>query len=710
MIFYPVGFRYCAHTLPGRAEEEWQELQAHLEGVSKHAAASGASFHAGDWARVAGLWHDLGKYSDAFQSYLRTASSPDPHIADAPHATGRIDHSTAGAQHAATHIDILGHLLAYSIAGHHSGLLDGRGSGSCLEARLAKAVEPWNHAPKAIASAPALELPVFVAKALGGRDAFSVALFVRMVFSCLVDADFLDTEQFMNPEQAAERPTWPSDVLTRMEACLDAHMTKLKSGSTPVNVERCKVREDCLAAAVQRPGLFSLTVPTGGGKTLSSLAFALRHAQRHGLRRVVYVVPFTTITEQIAEQFRHVMQPLGDGDPVVEHHSNLDAGSETTASRLATENWDAPLVVTTAVQFYDSLFAARPSRCRKLHNLAKAVIVLDEAQTLPVDYLDPCLRVLRELTANYGSTAVLCTATQPAVQRRDDFGIGLDGVREIVPDPPRLYARLKRVDVEHLGQRNDASLAEDIMAHEQVLCIVNTRRHARTLSEAIGDRDHQHFHLSALMCPQHRTTVLTEIKTTLTAKQPCRVISTQLIECGVDIDFPIVYRSLAGVDSIAQAAGRCNRNGVQKRGRTFVFRSEHEEAERYFADTANCAAQVLPLHEDPLSLDAVEHYFRLYYWDQSARWDAKGILQEFHLNQDRQFPFLFGFSTVAERFHLVDDTGRPVIVPWEKAGKALCQELRVSPPVPDRTLLRQLQRYTVQVPVTLWNTHVRTVD
>ena len=491
-----------------------------------------------------------------------------------------------------------------------------------------------------------------------GRDAFSVAFFVRMVFSCLVDADFLDTEQFMNPEQSAERPTWPSDVLTRMEACLDAHMTKLKSGSTPVNVERCKVREDCLAAAVQRPGLFSLTVPTGGGKTLSSLAFALRHAQRHGLRRVVYVVPFTTITEQIAEQFRHVMQPLGDGDPVVEHHSNLDAGSETTASRLATENWDAPLVVTTAVQFYDSLFAARPSRCRKLHNLAKAVIVLDEAQTLPVDYLDPCLRVLRELTANYGSTAVLCTATQPAVQRRDDFGIGLDGVREIVPDPPRLYARLKRVDVEHLGQRNDASLAEDIMAHEQVLCIVNTRRHARTLSEAIGDRDHQHFHLSALMCPQHRTTVLTEIKTTLTAKQPCRVISTQLIECGVDIDFPIVYRSLAGVDSIAQAAGRCNRNGVQKRGRTFVFRSEHEEAERYFADTANCAAQVLPLHEDPLSLDAVEHYFRLYYWDQSARWDAKGILQEFHLNQDRQFPFLFGFSTVAERFHLVDDTGR----------------------------------------------------
>ena len=484
----------------------------------------------GDWARIAGLWHDLGKYSDAFQRYLRTASSPDPHIADALRGPSRIDHSTAGAQHAVASLGIPGHLVAYPIAGHHSGLLDGLGDGQCMEARLTKSVEPWSHALNTIGSAPALELPAFVAKALGCRDAFSVAFFVRMVFSCLVDADSLDTERFMNPERAAARPTWPADVLKRMEASLDAYMSRLKRALTPVNVERAMVREVCRAAAAKCPGVFSLTVPTGGGKTLSSLAFALRHAQRHGLRRVVYVVPFTTITEQIAEQFRHVMQPLGDGDPVVEHHSTLDAGSETTASRLATENWDAPLVVTTAVQFYDSLFAARPSRCRKLHNLAKAVIVLDEAQTLPVDYLDPCLRVLRELTANYGSTAVLCTATQPAVQRRDDFGIGLDGVREIVPDPPRLYARLKRVDVEHLSQRNDASLAEDIMAHEQVLCIVNTRRHARTLSEdnrrprppalsferldvsatsdygAHGDQDHTHGEaaLSRHLDPAHR--------------------------------------------------------------------------------------------------------------------------------------------------------------------------------------------------------------
>ena len=233
---FDIGFSLNVSKKPGGTIHGI--LTTWLAAVSKRAAASGAYFHAGDWARVAGLWHDLGKYSDAFQRYLRTASSPDPHIADTASVSGRIDHSTAGAQHAAAHLDVLGHLLAYSIAGHHSGLLDGRGPDSCLEARLAKTVEPWNHTPKAIVGAPVLKLLVFVAKALGRHDAFSVAFFVRMVFSCLVDADFLDTERFMNPEQAAERPRWPADVLTHMETSLDAHMTKVKSGSTPVNVER----------------------------------------------------------------------------------------------------------------------------------------------------------------------------------------------------------------------------------------------------------------------------------------------------------------------------------------------------------------------------------------------------------------------------------------------------------------------------------------
>ena len=702
---------YYAHTLPGCPEEEWQGLFHHLKSVSRRAADSGAWFDASDWARVAGLWHDLGKYSDAFQDYLRAASLADPHNAD---TAARTDHSTAGAQHAAENIEVLGHLLAYPIAGHHSGLLDGRGAGACLEARLRKTVEPWSRrAPVNLLAPPDLSLPDFVAAALGRRDPCSIGFFVRMIFSCLVDADFLDTEQFMNPAQAKARPSWPADVLERMEGALTRHIGALDSESSPVNIERAKVRQDCLVAAEQTPGLFSMTVPTGGGKTLSSLAFALRHAQLHRLRRVIYVIPFTSIIEQTADVFRAAMRSLEDQvpDPVIEHHSNLDVEKETVSSRLAAENWDAPLVVTTSVQFYESLFAAQASRCRKLHNLAKAVIILDEVQTLPVDYLDPCLQAVRELATNYGATVVLCTATQPALQRRDDFPIGLDQVREIVPDHAALYERLKRVTVEDLGKVDDSSLSQQLARVRQVLCIVNTRRHARQLFEIIGAAEDGHFHLSALMCPEHRTQVLTQIRDELTAGRTCRVISTQLVEAGVDLDFPVVYRSLAGVDSIAQAAGRCNRNGQSRRGRMLVFRSEHRDAERFVAETANCASQVLPLHDDPLSLEAVEHYFRLYYWEQSTRWDAQAILREFHLNhQDRSLPFLFGFSTVADRFKLIEDRGKPVIVPWGEKGRARCAQLRYSRE-PSSHLLRQLQRYTVQVPWRQWENHAgRTIE
>lgn len=702
-----------AHTRPGRPEEEWQTLHEHLESVSVRAAASGSGFGANDWARVAGLWHDLGKYSDAFQDYLRARSSSDSHIAG---TAARIDHSTAGAQHAVAELGILGHLLAYPIAGHHSGLLDGRRDGACLEARLTKTVEPWRSpVPDDLLASPDLRLPDFVKGALepGHRDPFSIGFFVRIVFSCLVDADSLDTENFMDPDQSAARPAWSTDVLEKMEAALTRHIGELESKSTRVNIERSSVRQSCLVAAEETPGLFSLTVPTGGGKTLSSLAFALRHARLHGLRRVIYVIPFTSIIEQTADIFRFVMRPFEDQipDPIVEHHSNLDVGKETRGSRLAAENWDAPLVVTTSVQFYESLFAARTSRCRKLHNLASSVIILDEVQTLPVDYLEPCLRAVRELATNYGATVVLCTATQPALQRRDDFSIGLDGVREIIPDRAELYSRLRRVAVEDLGSVDDRAISHWIQRAEQVLCIVNTRRHARQLFEAIGPDQAGHFHLSALMCPEHRTQVLRRIGSQLKAERTCRVISTQLVEAGVDLDFPVVYRSLAGVDSIAQAAGRCNRNGGLRLGQTFVFRSEHSDAERFIGETANCASQVLPIYDDPLSLETVEHYFRLYYWEQSTRWDAQAILREFHLNQDRSLPFLFGFSTVADRFRLIEDDGEPVIVPWGGKGQTLCERLRAARGVPCRQLLRQLQRYTVQVPRRQWESHIgRTIE
>jgi CRISPR-associated endonuclease/helicase Cas3 len=424
---------------------------------------------------------------------------------------------------------------------------------------------------------------------------------------------------------------------------------------------------------------------------------------------VIYVAPLITIIEQNADVFRHALAPLIEGpypDLVLEDHSNLDAESESAGSRLAAENWEAPLIVTTAVQFYESLFANRTSRCRKLHRIAQAVVILDEAQALPVQYLAPCLRALRELSLHYGATVLLCTATQPAIHRRDDFPIGLEGVCEIMPDPVDLSRRLRRTTAQDLGTTADAELVELLLAEPRVLCIVNTRGHAATLFRALGERD-GHFHLSARMCPEHRTEVLARIKGCLDAGLECRVVSTQLVEAGVDIDFPAVFRSLAGIDSIAQAAGRCNRNGLlPELGRVSIFRSGHPRSERYFAESAGCGAQILELYEDPLSIEAVEHYFRLYLWTRSADWDAKQILGGFSLLNERSLPFSFSFARVGREFQLIETVTRPVLVPWGESGRRLCEQLRWSRGRPDARLVRRLQRYSVDVPERDWRRQV----
>jgi len=691
--------------------------------VANLAAGFASTFGAEDWGGAAGLWHDLGKFSQAFQGYLTSAAADDYHGAE---CRGKIDHTSAGAQYAVSELQILGHLLAYPIAGHHAGLLDAISDGACLGKRLGKEVDQWSHGLDRLPLAtPPSQLPGFLLDALSRRRddpvgaAFSFAFFTRMLFSCLVDADFLNTENAMDPERASARPRWPMGILRCMAGALDGFVDGLNPEDTPVNRQRAHVREACLRAADLDPGLFSLTVPTGGGKTLSSLAFALRHAQVRGLQRIIYVIPFTSIIEQNAEVFRKVFRALkeeGVGSLVLEHHSALDVGEETVESRLAAENWDAPLVVTTSVQFYESLFANRTSRCRKLHNLAGSVIILDEAQRIPVEYLHPCLLALSELASHYGASVVLCTATQPAIHHRNDFAIGLEGVREIIPDPPALHLALKRVQVENLGDQTDDELASRLHDHEQVLCIVNTRRHARELFLHLSHEE-ETIHLSAAMCPEHRSVLLEKVRARLGSGEPCRVISTQLVEAGVDLDFPVVYRSLAGLDSIAQAAGRCNRNGRLSSAVTYVFRSEHGRSEAFLRDTANTASQILggggspPLYADILSLEAVEHYFRLYYWSQQERWDAEGILAELRLVKDRGLPFQFAFRTIAQRFRLIKATGEPVIVPWGERGGGLCAELRRSNGPPDRSVVRGLQRYTVQAPRRVWLQHVvRTIE
>jgi len=684
-------------------------LKEHLENVAQVAADFAMPFGGEKWAYMAGLWHDLGKYSEAFQDYLQNITNSDSHRAE---SIARVDHTSTGAQYAVRSSKISGYLLAYIISGHHSGLLNGRDTGACLEKRLKKAVEPWDHQLSELPSKSFPEIPYFLREAFGDRNSgpFTISFFVRMIFSCLVDADFLDTERFMDSERSESRPELPAEILNKMEEALDQYMDRFSKEDTPVNRERASVRIACLNAAIKNPGLFSLTVPTGGGKTLASLAFALRHAQRHGMDRIIYVIPFTSIIEQNAIVFREAMAGLEEfqsEDVVLEHHSNFDPEKETTKTRQMTENWDAPLVVTTSVQFYESLFASKTSRCRKLHRLANAVIILDEVQTLPVDYLKPCLAVLNELAANYKSTIVLCTATQPAIGNRDNFPIGLKlgEEREIIPKPKVLYENLRRVEVSDIGKQTDAQIAEKMCKERQVLCIVNTRNQARFIYELMGE-DETHFHLSALMCPVHRNIVLDQIRQNLKDKKSCRVVSTQLIEAGVDVDFPIVFRSVAGIDSIAQAAGRCNRNGkLQKKGKTYIFRSEHRSSERFFTDTKNCAEMILELHDDPLSLDAVEHYFKLYYWDQNTRWDKKMIMKDYHLLQEKKLPFSFQFARTAHEFHLIEKYTKPVIITWNNTGQTLCDELRAFP-IPSRHLRRKLQRFTVQIPERLWSEHV----
>ncbi|MEW6377484.1 MAG: CRISPR-associated helicase Cas3' [Thermodesulfobacteriota bacterium] len=697
---------FYAHSKDGKPREEWHRLEDHLKKVAEMARNFANDFNAGDWGYLAGLWHDLGKYSGEFQDKIK--KDIDAHIES---LISRVDHSTAGAQHAIPMLDIIGHLLAYVVAGHHSGLLNGRDTGACQEARLRKAIPLWEHGLQFLPKINKIEPPIFLRCALTRKNAFSVAFFVRMIFSCLIDADFLDTEAFMNAQQAALRLKWPDNILNEMDSALTEFVQQLDLEDTVVNRQRALVREACLKAAEENPGLFSLTVPTGGGKTLSSLAFALRHAVKHGLQRVIYVIPLTSIIEQNADVFREAMKSLADKlgrDLVVEHHSNLDPEKETAFNRLAAENWDAPLIVTTSVQFYESLFSNKTSRCRKLHRLARSVIILDEAQTLPVDYLKPCLLALQELTTNYRTSIVICTATQPAIERREGFEIGLQKPFEIIPNPVELYHQLHRVRVEDIGSQSDQEICRRMQDEPQVLCIVNTRLHARKLFETIEPGD-DHFHLSGNMCPAHRAEKLNQIRGHLNQGHVCRVVSTQVVEAGVDVDFPVVYRSLAGLDSIAQAAGRCNRNGrLPQKGNIYIFRSEHTRSERFFSDTAQCAGQILTLYRDILNLEAIQHYFQLYYWDQSARWDEKRIMDNFSMLNERQFPFNFGFTRTAEVFQLIDETRTcPVIIPWRESGRRLCERLR-SIPTPTLEIQRELQRYVVPIPRRIWEKHVGT--
>lgn len=717
---------YYAHSLKERPESEWQQLQEHLDNVADMAAEFAAAFDSAEWGRLAGLWHDLGKYSAAFQDYLKRSARDDGSA-----RRGEVDHSTAGAKYAGEQFNSastrhIGRILAYCIAGHHGGLADWDtdSNGSLLhrlQADKAETLDALRRFGDSNCSPAAPASPPFRTADNSQERAFQISLFTRMIFSCLVDADCLDAEATEKKEQADIRQA-DLPEMAALERQLDGYLSRLPTHGK-VNVCRGRILTACRNAAELEPGLFSLTVPTGGGKSLSSLAFALKHGRIHGLNRVIYAIPYTSIIEQNADQFRKALGPLASRT-VVEHHSNFDPRKETDWSNLASENWNAPLVVTTNVQFLESLFACRTSQCRKLHNIVGSTIILDEVQALPVTLLAPTLALLRELTRNYRCTIVLCTATQPAF-RREELKIGLGGVREIINEPARLYADMRRTRVETLGPLKNEQLVERLARHRQFLCVVNTKRHAAELYRLLVEKispDHQPLdgvaasgsiskkhrfvagqpiHLSALMTARHRSAVLRMLRRQLDRGEPCRVISTQLIEAGVDIDFPVVYRAMAGLDSIAQAAGRCNREGNKKTGIVYVFDAERPPPMGVLQQAADTAGELVGLYDDLLSLEAINHFFRLHFWKREKDWDRREIMDCF------KSPLIPNFREAAERYFLIEKNTSSVIIPYGYRGKQLVKQLKARPIIERKdtqawaarkALNRALQRYSVQLP------------
>lgn len=695
-------------------------LADHLRAVAGMAADFSQAFDAVTvtrrWAYLAGLWHDLGKYRDGFQRYLQQSDNPDAHIEGKVGGREKT-HSAAGAlwslqvfekTHGANG-KLAAQVLAYLIAGHHAGLDDWDGG---LKERLAQADCQTELQEALTAQPPAsiLESGDFVPdlrQIPGGAAGF--ALWVRLLFSCLVDADFLDTEAHFDAGKPARRDGFPT--LDQMRVALDAHMTAKTASATPstVNTLRSDILRQCHDKAALPAGFFSLTVPTGGGKTLSSLAFALTHAQTHGKRRVIYAIPYTSIIEQTADVFREVFKTLGD-EVLIEHHSQADAADrdETARSRLACENWDAPLVVTTNVQLFESLFAAKTSRCRKLHNIVNSIIVLDEAQQLPPEFLQPILDALNLLVKHYGVTVVLCTATQPALNSTDYFDKskdlrGLENVREIIDNPDALFDALKRVDVALPQDWNTstpwADTAAQLATEDCVLAIVSTRKAARELQRLLPSDT---LHLSALMCGAHRKAVIDHIKTRLNAKregndlQPLRVVSTQLVEAGVDIDFPVVYRALAGLDSIAQAAGRCNREGrLDGKGRVVVFVPPEPPPLGHLRKGAQaCISTLHGQHADPLARALFATYFRQFY--STVDLDSKEIVAKLKVESKT---LSVEFRSAADAFRLIDDQdSASVIVRYAEHRDEIEKLLgMLAAEGPARWLMRKLQRYTVSI-------------
>lgn len=659
----------------------YQSNEEHCLGVAKLAKSFAEEFGMGEWGYTLGLLHDKGKEKRQFQSYIRDVNG----------IPGYSDYTMEGKAHAYVGAIIARniykeqamHLFCNQIAAHHRGLYDYDELEEIVKRPIPEEIDQLFERQK-------LNSPSFKLRPENFHH------LSRMLFSCLVDADFLDTERFMNEDNAKERgnPT----PLASLASKLEQHIEQLQQNAvkSEVNKIRNNVQECCRNMSDNPKGFFSLTVPTGGGKTLSSLLWAMRHAVRHGMKRIIIAIPYTSIIVQTAG----ILKQIFGEQNVLEHHSNFDSSSIKDdrlrhKAKLATENWDYPIIVTTNVQLFESMFSNRTSDCRKLHNIANSIIILDEVQTLPTDFFQPIVDALKAYNNMFGVSVLFTTASQPILS-----GIiegcnptatfpGIDNITEIIPANYALHDKLRRVC---LKIDKDSStyddIAERLSEHERVLCIVNTRNDAREIYERLP-KDGLTIHLSRMMCPIHVSQNLNRLRQALAENKEkiIRVVATQLIEAGVDIDFPVVFRQEAGLDSILQAAGRCNREGKQKSGTTYVFSLSAEHNLYGSIKDANQARLNMPNITDWFAPEAMTEYFRQLYCRKET-FDRKDIKNLLYTNTE------LCFEKASRKFRLIDDNGKTVIITLNESHKLI---ERLKRDGISYSLIKQLAQYSVNI-------------
>lgn len=674
------------------AKGENQLIIEHLIGTAELSKEFANDFGCGEIGYLCGLMHDIGKYSEEFQRRIHD-----------PLHVKKVDHSSAGAKELC-YFSKNYTPLAMVVAGHHSGLLDGgnmktaKAHDGTFFGRFKKQIPSYDDWKKEISPekvSKELLIPDFCME--GTNPAFTMSFFIRMIYSCLVDADYLDTEKFMSGMNVGRGNYSAVSELTMrfmnfISTWINNDDFKDEKHERICN-ERTKILKDCMDKGGQfERGIYTLTVPTGGGKTTASLGFALKQMEKYNMKRVIYVIPYTSIIDQTAKIFTEI---LGE-ENVLEHHNGIfyeteDDSQINYGKALATENWDKPVVVTTAVQFFESLYAAASSKCRKLHNIANSVIIFDEAQTLPVPYLKPCVAAMAELAAHYNSTVVLCTATQPAIEGMFKEYLTNYEVTEICNDVEKLYQCFQRTRIVHEGNYDLSELSNHLMENKQVLCIVNQRKTAREIYELI--KQDGSYCLTTLIYPADRKQKIREISERLKNGLTCRVIATSLIEAGVDLDFPRVYRQEAGLDSVVQAAGRCNREGKRPIDESLVSIFSLKDREVSYLKQNIAALQWMQKKfEDLGDLQAISGYFNFYRQILgNENLDVKGIIKSFSEGREGN---VFPFKTVEKEFHLIEDKTIPVYIPFNE-GKELVEQI-ISGEY-DRNTFRRLGQYSVNV-------------